>query len=393
MDREIHHYDRRIRAAIKRIEDGNFKGNDKSDFLDFYSFIVAEGLSKGRISKLMHNVLSVEKWIDKPFRDCTKMDIVKLVQKLENMDYTPHTKHDFKVVIKKYFRWLRGTEDYPEEVRWVKTTIKRNDNKIPEELLSVKEIIGQINAADHPRDKALISSLYESGCRPTEFLSLCIKHVVFDKNGAHVTIPRGKTGMRKIRLVASVPYLASWINIHPTRNNPDSFLWVSIGTKNRTRPLCYRSLSSCLQRTAKKMGIRKRIYPYIFRHTRATHMANHLTEFQMCQYFGWVQGSKMPRVYVHLSSRDLDGPILKMYGLKEDKEKKAEILMPKFCPSCKAINPTTGLLCQKCGTYLDMKIEMKEEEKREKVERLVSHLSKDPVMRNVIIEKARQMSG
>lgn len=392
MNREVHDYDSRIRAVIKRIENGNFKGSNKNDFLEFYSFIVAEGLSKGRISKLLYNMLKVEEWLDKPFRECGKIDIVKLIQKIENMDYTPHTKHDYKVVIKKFFRWLRGTENYPEEVRWVKTTIKRNENKIPEELLNVKEIMRQINASDHPRDKALVSSLYESGCRPTEFLSLCIKHVVFDKNGAHVTIPRGKTGMRKIRLVASVPYLIAWIDIHPMRDNPDSLLWISIGTRNKNRPLRYTSLNSRLQKIAKKAGVKKRIYPYIFRHTRATHMANYLTEFQMCQYFGWVQGSKMPRIYVHLSSRDLDGPILKMYGLKEDKEKKAEILMPKFCPNCKTINSSTGMVCQKCGTYLDIKVEMKAEEKREKVERLVSYMSKDPIMRSIIIEKARQMS-
>jgi len=30
---------------------------------------------------------------------------------------------------------------------------------------------------------------------------------------------------------------------------------------------------------------------YILRHSRATHLAKHLTEAQMCTFFGWVIGS------------------------------------------------------------------------------------------------------
>jgi len=44
-------------------------------------------------------------------------------------------------------------------------------------------------------------------------------------------------------------------------------------------------------------------------------MANYLTEAQMNLYFGWVQGSDMPSVYVHLSGRDVDDAILKANGI------------------------------------------------------------------------------
>jgi hypothetical protein len=46
-------------------------------------------------------------------------------------------------------------------------------------------------------------------------------------------------------------------------------------------------------------------------------MANYLTEAQMNAYFGWVQGSGMPSVYVHLSGRDIDDAILKANGVIE----------------------------------------------------------------------------
>lgn len=34
-------------------------------------------------------------------------------------------------------------------------------------------------------------------------------------------------------------------------------------------------------------------------------------------YFGWVQGSGMPSIYVHLSGRDIDDAILKANGVTE----------------------------------------------------------------------------
>jgi hypothetical protein len=32
---------------------------------------------------------------------------------------------------------------------------------------------------------------------------------------------------------------------------------------------------------------------YILRHSRATHLAKHLTEAQMCTFFGWVLGTQV----------------------------------------------------------------------------------------------------
>ena len=44
-------------------------------------------------------------------------------------------------------------------------------------------------------------------------------------------------------------------------------------------------------------------------------MTNYLTEAQMNAYFGWVQGSGMPSIYVHLSGRYIDDAVLKANGI------------------------------------------------------------------------------
>jgi len=45
----------------------------------------------------------------------------------------------------------------------------------------------------------------------------------------------------------------------------------------------------------------------------------------------------MPSIYVHMSGRDLDRDLLKMYGL-EAEEEKVEELKTLQCPHCRTLN-------------------------------------------------------
>lgn len=61
------------------------------------------------------------------------------MEEVERASWSDWTKHDFKVILKKFYKWLRGSEVYPEEVIWIKAPV-RNNNKLPEELLTEEEI-------------------------------------------------------------------------------------------------------------------------------------------------------------------------------------------------------------------------------------------------------------
>jgi len=240
---------------------------------------------------------------------------MKLVEHVERLKRAEITKQDYKKLIRKFFKWMdRG--DLVDRIK-----ISRKDSrKFPEDMLSEEEIEKMINACEHPRDKALISSLYERGARISEIGNLKIKHVKFDQYGA-VLIVDGKTGMRRVRIIFSSPYLATWLENHPFRDNPEAFGWVGIGTVGRNVPLQYGAIRMHFKRIAVKAGIKKRIHPHLFRHSRSTHLAKHFTEAQMKQYLGWVQGSSMAAIYVHLSGRDVDDALLKMHGIVTDEKK------------------------------------------------------------------------
>ena len=89
---------------------------------------------------------------------------------------------------------------------------------LPEELLTQDDVKALVDATERSRDRALILTLYETGGRIGEVLSLRIRNVQFDEYGA-VLIVGGKTGMRRVRIVASSPALAGWLRDHPKRRS------------------------------------------------------------------------------------------------------------------------------------------------------------------------------
>jgi len=387
---DVHMYKRRLEVSLKSLSTSKIPEDNRRDILDFHQYIIAEGLSVPRQVKYIYSLIQISDWLGKSFRDVKKADILNLVNKIEQMDYAEHTKRDYKVVIKRFFKWMEGGDEYPEEVKWIKTTLKNDGHLLPEELLTPEDVEKLINAADHPRNKALVACLYETGCRVGEILSLRLKNIMFDDYGAKIIV-EGKTGMRRIRIVSSVPHLATWIENHPLRDNPEAPLWVGIGTRNKNGAVKYRNTRNLLVKLSKKAGIKKRVNPHMFRHSRATHLANHLTEAQMNQYFGWVQGSDMPSTYVHLSGRDVDGAILNLYGLKEDKGKDKEEFSPVKCPRCGTMNSPGGKFCIKCGMPLDIKAAIEIENERKKMDDIMSALMKDSEVQRLMARKIKEM--
>jgi site-specific recombinase XerD/ribosomal protein L37E len=341
----------------------------------------------------MSDLKSMAIWMKKDFRTATIDDLKTLVRKIEQMPYKASTKRDFKITLRKFYRFLKNTEETPEELKWMKIQEKKSDRKLPEEMLTEEEIKRMISVADNPRDKAFIAVLYETGCRFGEIISLRIKHARFDDHGGILMVD-GKTGARRVRIVSSVPYLTAWINEHNGKDNPEAFLW----TKRRGHgliPNSYGGVRSLLTKLQTKARITKSVHPHNFRHSRATYLANHLTEAQMKEYFGWVQASEMASVYVHLSGRDIDTAILKTYGLQtENNGKQESILKPLACQRCSESNPSNNKFCLRCGFPLDEQERLRQFEsslKRSEADRIMDVLIKDDEFRSMLERKLKEL--
>ncbi|MFH1520624.1 MAG: site-specific integrase [Candidatus Micrarchaeota archaeon] len=369
---------------LKRLARDDLPEPTKKKIEEFGKIRLARGTTKLRIVKCMWCLRSLAKWLGKDFSDATKEDLLNLVTALDLKDYAEHTKYDFKIVLKLFYKWLLGNdEEFPAVIKWLKPRMKSQKHKLPEELLTVEEVQKLANTTTNARDKAIILILYESGCRIGELLYLKLKNVYFDNYGAVLRVS-GKTGDRRVRIIASVQVLTQWLQEHPDKDNPDAPLWPARMKRYKPEPFAYASLLIMLKCIAVACGIRKRIYPHLFRHSRATALANNLTEAQLKEYFGWTQGSDMAATYVHLSGRDVDTALLAMYSLADKPVQRETKLDIKICSRCKEKNSPTQSFCGKCGNPFDDRLLF---DPNKKPNELMNILIEDEEVKTLLLRK------
>ncbi|MEM4534319.1 MAG: site-specific integrase, partial [Candidatus Korarchaeota archaeon] len=143
---------------------------------------------------------------------------------------------------------------------------------------------------------------------------------------------------------------------------------------SKSEAMSYYYFRKLVKELAKKAGLRRDVWPYLFRHSCLTALAKVLTESKLELYAGWVHGSKMARRYVHFSARDLEETVLEIHGLREAKRSDG-ILKAIQCPRCGSMNPPNNARCEFCGYILDRSLAMKvEEEERKREEKIVRML-------------------
>jgi integrase/recombinase XerD len=381
-------------AAMRRLlGDKNIHPDTRDDILRFQKQIAVEGLSLGRQMKYLTELRRLFSGSAKPVKEWTRDDVNDLVSRIDSAGYTFWTRYTYRVTLKRLFKWLRKTDSYPPEVKDIRMNNKMvQTSKLPTDILSEEEVGRMIANCEHTRDAAFISCLYETGCRPDELGSLRLNHVIPDTHGFVLTVT-GKTGMRRVRVCLFARILASWIDRHPQRDDVNAPLWPSYQYPQCQSPICSQTINKMVKQAAKRAGMRKRIYPYLFRHSRATYLATRLTEAQMNMVFGWKQGSDMPRTYVHLSGRDIDEALLQIAGVaKADARPKESILKPKPCARCSLENPGTSRFCMRCAAPLDHTAVFEAEDEAAATGRLMTTLIKDdPDIQAMLKEKIKKM--
>jgi len=229
------------------------------------------------------------------FSHLTKHNVDNFFFYLIGSDLADETKFDYWCMFRIFVKWMKPKIDTTEYRLRFKKKIK-----MPEEILTLDEVRKILLSSKTLRNRALISLLYDSGCRPGELLTLQRKDVIFDDDGLIVFF-NGKTGPRRVRIITTL--------------DSDKFLKEHIDICNQDfifNNLSIERLDQIVKEQAQKIGIHKRVYSYIFRHSRATHLAKHLTEQQLKVYLGWAMASKMVAIYVHLSGRDMDDRVMEL---------------------------------------------------------------------------------
>lgn len=387
---DIHNFKGQFERILTRIEESAILPENKVLLFDFKDYLTSENIGFAKITRYLGDLFKFDKMLGKSFKDATEEDIRHIIGLLNQQDYSEHTKRGFKLILKRFYAFLRGIKEkhvYPPEVKWITLTIGHKHRKLPEELLTEEEIMEIVRNCETIRDKGLIMTLAESGARISEIALMRIKHVSFEERGTRITI-QGKTGMRKVLVIASTPYIQNWINLHPQNNDPDALLWHN--SRYDKEPLCYVRIAMVLKKAAKKAGIKKRVHPHLLRHSRATQLASIMSEASMKQYFGWAQGSGMAAVYVHMNGKEMDEAIMRANGVEMKKERVTSAIQPRKCLRCNIINEITNRCCKHCGLVLDeeyAKEVLKQDNERTQADEIMNKLVQDPEILELIKKK------
>ncbi len=386
---DIHNYKKRYARTLQRVRESNeITDDNKEIILKFNDYLLSEGIGSAKIERYLGDVMKLNKMLSKPFPDATEADLRRVVGELNQTTLSEETKKTFKIMLRRFYKFIHGVTKkgtYPPEVEWISIAIPHNHTKLPEELLTEQEIIKIIRNCKTIRDKALVATLAESGCRVSEIGNMQIKHVSFEEYGARLTV-NGKTGMRKILVINSAPYLQEWVNQHPFNEEPEYSLWAGRNTKS----LCYTRIVAVLKESAKRAGIKKRVYLHLLRHSRATLLANKMSDSALKHYLGWSQSSKMAGIYIHMSGKETDETILELNGIKVEKEHKASLMKPKKCLRCKSVNGATNKFCKLCGLPLaqeEAEKILKADVDRSQADNIMNKLVQDPEIMELIKKK------
>jgi len=263
-----------VEAAEHRLNELKISAINKKLVISFKEQLAAEGMSIGRQAKYIYTLGRIAQYIDVDnFRKANKQDIVKLVAKINNnSDFKDWTKYNYLVIIRRFYKWLRQSEEYPKEVKWIKPRIKQHKKTMPKDLLNFNDVKKMANATYNLRDRCFILLLYETGARIGEILGIKLNDIEKDKYGCKIGL-QGKTGYRKIRVISAAPAISNWLSQHPDRENEKSLLFCGIGNFKRGARLEYANFRKILRKTAKKINLKKPVNPHHFRHSRATDLA------------------------------------------------------------------------------------------------------------------------
>jgi integrase/recombinase XerD len=362
---DIHRYEQKWASAERQVRASEISEHNKDLIIAYRdACLVRNVCGRVRLLRVQGCLLLYARILKKDFDQCTKQDIEALVGHLVTAQppYSAETLGTYKAMLRGFMTWVVQPDQFPTKnvppiVSWITCHVRARDKKRLErkDLLTPEDIEKLLYVCHNTRDKALIAVLWETGGRIAEIGNLQLKHVTKRDHGYTLDLT-GKTGQRSPLIISSAPYLATWLNNHPFRNDPEAPLWVHYQYSKTAKHLQYDAIRYVLQRYFQRAEIKKPFHPHIFRHSRATYVLAQgiMGEQSAKTYFGWTPASDMLATYSHLIDQDANNAILRENNLTPQQLVQRD-LQPITCRICNELNQAKAEYCTRCGAVLDLK--------------------------------------
>ena len=173
-------------------------------------------------------------------------------------------------------------------------TIKKN--KTLPDILTVEEMRSLIESTQNIKHRLIIKLLYGCGLRVSEIVNLKKQEINFEEDLIKISLAKGK----KDRFV-KIPLSLKENLQNYTKLNEDDYLFES----NRRGKLNKKTIAKIVQNSAKKAGIKKRVYPHLLRHSFATHLLEQGTDIRVIQKILGHSDIKTTQIYTQISQASI----------------------------------------------------------------------------------------
>ena len=269
------------------------------------------GLSENSISSYTYDIQGFISYIETyspqlTIRNCQKGDTQAYIYHLAKQVNARSQSRQISG-LKSFFNFLIF-EGYREDSPMDLIDTPKIGRKLPA-VLSVKEIDRLLSAIDlsHAqgyRNLTILETLYGSGLRVSELISLKISDLHFEENLLLITgkgnkqrlVPLGGVCKQKLQV-----YIEE-VRVHvPVKKDFRDIVFLNQHGRQLTRAMIF----TIVRQTAANAGIEKKISPHTFRHSFATHLLENGADLRSIQLMMGHENITTTEVYMHLDTQHL----------------------------------------------------------------------------------------
>lgn len=353
IDREtLFELNHKFENAQRQIDVSGMSERNKSMIREFLTFCTAEGISKHRHLFYTSRLLAICSMTDKDLDKCNRQDIERIMEKVNERNYSAYTIIGFQVTLKKFYRYLykcSKTDSAPDLVKWMVRKNPENELRA-QDLYTEEDVKRVIRSCMNDRDKCFIAMIYECALRPSEARSITFGDITPTEYGYKVIV-KGKTGAGTVYVNVFRDLLSKWMNSHP---KPDHTAPLFCMYRNTLKVMSHAYAHKLFTVACRKASIKgKPSNLYILRHSKLTEWTSQgMAEAIIRKLARHKPSSKALAVYQHLTDADAENQVLINNGTKAEPERKHQQGL-KVCPNCKNENSPTFVVCSKCGSDLN----------------------------------------
>src|SRR5215472_1805497 len=221
--------------------------------------------------------------------------------------YSPVTVQSYVTALNLWLGWLARHAGGDKDLRAGAPRPRRRTLVI----LTREDIEAMEKAAKYPRDQLIVRLLADTGIRVGELINLRVCDLVREQGRCYLHV-RGKTGGRPVGIE---PALHRRIRAYIEGGRgggggEEAPLFLEL--RRPAEPLTVRGIQQVIKYLAQAAGIRKRVYPHLFRHSYATAFLNTTHDpITLARVLGHGSLAMIQNVYAHLAAEPVHDAMLR----------------------------------------------------------------------------------